>query len=390
MSQTNHPRRTARLDALLAGLLTARPRPVAQEVEQAGLWEHVAARAWQTRVGGLLIDHLRRHGVEPPKSAARQLDAYREHVRAANAYRIARVRPILNAFASEGVPFLVLKGAALNATLYADPGLRPMVDIDVMIRPRDAERVDRLMVRCGCSPGLELLREDFYPRFHYEREYLTPHCPPVKIDLHVRPFRPLRYGRTVPEDAMWTGAQTVTVDERRVRIPSAENMLIHLGVHAACHGLRELRWLFDIKAWMERFGDRIDWDELIERCRRWNVDLPMWHALYAVMLTFGEHDSTLAHALGGLARRRALGDKLALWQAPFGEKRPVCDVAVNFLCTPGMRFRLEYLKSALLPGPGHMGQIYRKRHSGWLLTAHAVRIIRGLTRPFVPAAHKAA
>jgi len=103
---------------------------------------------------------------------------------------MSRVAPNFDALQSRGIPFLVLKGAALNAALYEEPGVRAMVDVDVLIRPGDAARVDRVLADAGCVAGAELLRADFFPRYHYEWEYFTPQHPPVKIDLHVRPLRP--------------------------------------------------------------------------------------------------------------------------------------------------------------------------------------------------------
>ena len=42
--------------------------------------------------------------------------------------------------AQAGVPFLVLKGAALAHLVYGDPRLRPMRDVDLLIRKADGRR----------------------------------------------------------------------------------------------------------------------------------------------------------------------------------------------------------------------------------------------------------
>jgi hypothetical protein len=254
----------------------------------------------------------------------------------------------------------------------------------------DVDRVDRLLRECRCRRGADLVRADFYPRFHYEREYFTPNTPSVKIDLHVRPFRPLRYGRTVPEAAFWSEAQRVQWAGRPVAIPCPENMLIHLAVHAACHGLAELRWLYDIRCWLQRFGGCIDWEAVRDKCERWGLNLPLRRALEAVETTFEWSDPLLTDALSRLRSRCGPLERLALWQAPFGERRPVADVAVNFLCAPGIAFRLGYLKAVALPDAGHLGQIYSRRHAGWTVAAHAVRVLRGVTRPFLKKTGEAA
>ena len=57
------------------------------------------------------------------------------------------------AMAQAGVPFLVLKGAALAHLVYGDPRLRPMRDIDLLIRKVDAGRAHDVLMRCGLRAG---------------------------------------------------------------------------------------------------------------------------------------------------------------------------------------------------------------------------------------------
>jgi hypothetical protein len=57
---------------------------------------------------------------------------------------------------------------------------------------------------------------------------------------------------------MWQDVREVRVADLAVQIPGPTEMLIHLAVHSACHGNIQLRWLYDIKRWLERFGDQID------------------------------------------------------------------------------------------------------------------------------------
>lgn len=383
------PRKThahERMDALIARCLAGDAATAASEIERDGLWERLASHACLSELGGALIERLRAQNVPVPPSAEMQLDAYREHLVAAHAYRRSRIEPALAALKAEGVPFLLLKGAALDAVLYDEPGVRAMIDADVLIRPGDADRADRVLKSCGCRPGADLVREDFYPRYHYERDYFTSHAPPVKIDLHVRPLRPLRYARTVPDDALWDRPQSVMYDNVRVLIPRPENMLIHLAAHAACHGLSELKWFYDIKLWLDHFGDQIDLDVVADKCRRFKLTLAVRCTLVRVADLFGHPTPALAAAVRSVAQPAGLLDRLALAQAPRDADHPAAAVLVNLLCTPGVGFRLGYLESVLLPGRAHLGQLYRRRHPGWVIVAHLLRVLRGITRPLSPAA----
>jgi len=54
------------------------------------------------------------------------------------------VLPLLQAFEQVGIDAVVLKGLALIARFYRDPGLRPMADVDVLVSSTDVERVSAI------------------------------------------------------------------------------------------------------------------------------------------------------------------------------------------------------------------------------------------------------
>src|SRR5205823_7020562 len=66
-----------------------------------------------------------------------------EHVRRGDAERV------LDAFAEFGIPAVVFKGAALAYTHYAQPWMRPHVDVDVWVAPANAPRAATLLESLG-------------------------------------------------------------------------------------------------------------------------------------------------------------------------------------------------------------------------------------------------
>lgn len=270
------------------------------------------------------------------------------------------------------IPLIVLKGSALNLTLYDNPDERPMGDLDLLIRPTDIDRACAILEGLRCQRGEPMVREDFFPRFYYELEYIAGEIYPIKIDVHVRPFRPLRYARLVPDDALWGRATSVPIGEAMVLVPCAEDMLIHLGAHAAIHGNSRSMWRRDIRLWVAANETSMDWDRFLSTVDDWRLALPVRKAIENAERDFGE--VCPRPVMRRLARMRASWcDRLALWQAPRDETNPVVHVAVNVLCTPGLRFSLAYLLTVLLPDRGHMGEWYCHRHRAWLPFAHLLR-----------------
>ena len=370
---------------LIARALSDQPLSAFEEIQRNGLWEYVAAESCDGGVGGLLLDRLRQLGIAAPDSATRQMQAYDHHVAAANAYKIESVQRVLARLQMAGVPCLLLKGAALNATVFA-PGQRPMTDIDVLIHQADVRLAERVLRNAGCAAGADLVRPDFFPRYYCEREYATRRTPAVKIDLHARPFHVLRYGRTVPDQAMWTDARKARLGELTVQIPGPEEMLIHLAVHSACHGNTALRWLHDIKHWLASYADEIDAARVADKCCRWGLSLPVNRTLRQVCGAFGGHrqDDLLHGLIRATTRFAGPLDRLALAGANLYPISPPLYVMCNALTAPGIRFRLGYLAATLLPDPSHLAQLYPRRHPGWQLAAHTIRLTRALRRAACP------
>ncbi|RJP39309.1 MAG: hypothetical protein C4547_03625 [Phycisphaerales bacterium] len=393
-----------RIHALLIDCLAGRALAADRELSTLGLWDRAACAACEARVGGALDEALARQRVSPPPSAKRILDGYRASVAARNAYQITRMRPVFRELGAAGVECLLLKGAALNLTLYAAPGVRDMSDIDLLIRPGDLEAADGALRAAGCRRGAEPVRADFFPRFYYEREYLTGDQPSVRIDLHVRPFRPLWYAATVPDHALWDGSVCVDFGGASLRVPGPADTFLHLCVHAACHGCTQLRWMWDIVLFMDRYRDAADWDAWVRRADDWGVRYAVYRTLRSLRRSFGDTVRLSARGPGVTAPEDRLqnvtpddpcegvldlaaiaerfrchptpGEWWAITQAPRDADHPTAHVLTNLLSLSGWRNRLSYLAAVALPDRSHMAHWYPRRHRGWLAVAHLARLMR--------------
>lgn len=176
-------------------------------------------------------------------------------------------------------PVIVLKGAALAASLYDDMALRPMGDVDLLVK---RESVDALV---------ELARELGYGRTHPEmgsglREKVRYHVAlenaresTAKLEVHWQLVAGDADSRAPEID--WFHRHTTAwqpparVEEApfptyaRELDPTAS--LLYLSAHAVLqHGLSSapLIWLHDIHLVVTRRGEAIDWDGALEQARR--------------------------------------------------------------------------------------------------------------------------
>jgi len=343
-------------------------------------WADFAARCDQQGVAGLVLEELASKQETIPEEVVAQLRHAAMLIGASNVHLLFESRRIREAFDAAGVPLLLLKGAALQLTLYRRPDLRPMSDIDLLVRPREAALAEEILRGIGCKPGRDLVREDFFPACHYEREYLTGPVSAARIDLHARPFRPLRIARFMPDEAIWEHVQTVHVDGTPALVPSAEMMFLHLAAHAAFHGGSRLVWLHDVRRLVDQYHACMDWSLVADLAQRWGLALPVLRTVHRATAVFGPIcPSELSNRLE--TARTNWRDRLCLWHAPRDATSPVLHVLVNLATTPGIRFRKQYLSALLFPSQTHLREVYPYRHVGWPVCAHAWRALRGVIRP---------
>lgn len=178
-----------------------------------------------------------------------------------------QIKQIANQAAANEIPIIFLKGAALAGSLYQDIALRPMGDIDFLCREQDVPKVDGMLQDLGYSQNFDRLRSSIHKLISNEDDkHLTPYMRKngVPLEVHKRLF-----GRNFCEQMnmkpVWIEAlQTENVSNGLQRL-NHEWMLLHLCMHLHQHlknGNFTLYWLSDIVAYVSRYSNQLDWENL--------------------------------------------------------------------------------------------------------------------------------
>ena len=201
-----------------------------------------------------------------------------------NAARLETLREVEHRLARAGVEHLRLKGVALLDDVYADPGLRPMSDIDLLIRQRDVGRAVSELAPLGFTP-------------HQERE-LDGAPRPARRTYHAQLLRDaggvddlleLHWDLTQPDGLM----RTVHLDipaifgSRRGSLPSLEDTLVILAVHLARHYFRGLIWLADVALFCRVHERAIDWERVVRLARQAGASCMLHMTLSLAGFVFG-------------------------------------------------------------------------------------------------------
>jgi hypothetical protein len=237
-------------------------------------WNGLAAVSAQHGLSPLVYGILQRTGMLPPEIVAAELRSRYIESAALNMRRWHELGAILRACRFNGLTVAPLKGACLAEAIYGDIALRPMADIDLLVRPEDLGRATGILRGIGYEPERDVeaaaqqaMFQDMPPlvksgaapiEVHWT--LVTPRCG-VKID-----------GRRL--DELWSRTVPAAIAGEPARVLSTEDLLLHLCLHVSVHhrfsgvGLRPFA---DIAAVSRHHAGTLDWDRVVARANQWGA-----------------------------------------------------------------------------------------------------------------------
>ena len=191
-----------------------------------------------------------------------------------NNININALENIEQALKGDKIEIITLKGASLLDTIYPGIGMRPMGDIDLMVRPEDLKQFKKILSALG-----------------YKRNASIPHIfrkDAVVIDLHIHALntdRIISRARLFPSGMkpVWENSIPWKEGFRWLRKPDDIDNLLLLSQHAMKHSFAKLIWVQDM---YELLQDR---------------DPAFWHRL-AQRVDFLDQRRMLSYSLGIISK----------------------------------------------------------------------------------------
>lgn len=236
-------------------------------------WRELIAQAEIHGMAPLLWHHIQKSGAEIPSDAARTLKGLYLRHRRNNQVHAQVLLEIVGLLATANIHPLLLKGLGLAYSLYPDPALRPISDLDLLLQ-RDEIR-----------PTLELLRAAGFstpplpPEDGPAPKELTVDSPPrdglrVHVELHHYDPR-LRDNEFSGFDSP---PQALQIEGGRVLIPAPMDHLAYLSRHFTRHLFEartdkplQLKWIADTLSLVERHAENMDWSRHTKLLQRLDV-----------------------------------------------------------------------------------------------------------------------
>ena len=242
-------------------------------------WDALLYQAEEHGMGPLLQRHFAGIDVEVPGTFIRGLRFLSLRHQQANALLMKSLHQILSLLEAEGIPVLVLKGAALCQTLYPEIGLRPMRDIDLLLAKEDVQHVHVFLQNNGFQASTAALPEGY---FHLPPLFKTVDGMHVCVELHhgLFPDDPPYY-EPLPFAELYQNRLVFEVCGMKACTLATEEMLWHLfqhGFHAPLtYEPYRLISVSDIVSLVEDKVKDIDWEKITTIYPQLLRALPLFH-----------------------------------------------------------------------------------------------------------------
>ena len=247
-------------------------------------WDYILGNSSFYRISPLLLRNLKEiaHENAVPQTVMDTLTARYALTFYQNMRIYERLRGILERLQTEGIEVILLKGVALAQTIYADMALRPMTDIDLLVRKADLQTAVEIVSALGYTPprmpeSILKKHRQLPLRADLDAEQLEP---AIAVDIHDN-IVPESLASRINPDRLWEGVQSVNISGCNAFILSPENSILHLCIHLSKHDfLGGLRNLVDISEAIRYYCDDLDWHFIVRKSNECGMSAFVYYPLY--------------------------------------------------------------------------------------------------------------
>ncbi len=272
------------------------------------------------------------------------------------------------------IDLVVLKGAALIIDVYEKPGLRPMVDIDLLIRFDDIQVVKGVLKQHGYK---DLQPHPFQDEsgLIWTQEILVHESekkPVIELHWHLLdiPF----YATRLKTDVLIGRSREAAVEDANHRILNLEDQIVHLCCHNLYHHLGGFtRSLVDIAFLVNKYHDEISWQEIVRQAEENDFKL-------AVASTFEQMsnewytpipESVVIHTAKW---KPSSSERFFAWS----QRNEFLRAMRTFLTLPGARRKMRYISGQLFPDKEYLVWRYDLSPDSSLTSGYLRRYLSGL------------
>jgi hypothetical protein len=287
-------------------------------------------------------------------------------------------RTIIPLFQKEGIDFVPFKGTVLSQQVYETPALRPMLDIDLLVAPKDVAKAKDILLNIGASSMYEIESKHTMG--------LWRHIPPliyrgIPIEIHQQLF--LSYEESyIHTNEIIQKITQETIYDMPCQVLSPEHHLFYLIYHLHKHVTKDyirLIWFLDIRLYWEKHQYTLKKEEfetlLTHSNELYRKSLWAIQEILSINIIDPPDDSYK------MDHEQMVSEYLMKCKNPDFQNQEIRSIDVIRNLT-GLKQKLLFIKGRIFPTPSYVSSKYKIRHKPLILLYYPVLYVSYLKKVF--------
>lgn len=191
---------------------------------------------------------------------------------------------ISDTFNKAEIIILPIKGVAFLADIYAQKPIRPMVDIDLLVKEEDIDKAISILLTLGYKKELRGVSEEYWRNDQYHLPFYNAEnksLPSVELHWALDYKRQGRY--ILPE--IWDRIREIDIDGKKIKLLSYEDTLFSLVLHNRRLGKTLcLKSIYDLAALLKKHKDSFDWEYILKQSIKYRIRATLFFSFCQVNL----------------------------------------------------------------------------------------------------------
>jgi len=247
-------------------------------IKQAVNWDQIIILALYNNIAPIIYRNLSQFDSElVPEETRETLKSYYTKSFLRTAPIFSDISKLLKEFNALNLKVIVLKGGSLAEQLYQDFSLRPMKDVDILVRKDDWPQIKSTLSKFNFKGIKDPLELDLLAGISIDQQIAYENKNQTKIEFKFNLFV-LDFPDFNTED-YWQDCIKIKVGGIDTYSLSLENQIVYLSSRMISCGFRNLLWFCDLRELINTYREKINWKKIIIEAKEKKVAVALYSSL---------------------------------------------------------------------------------------------------------------
>ena len=232
-------------------------------------WELFYSFANTNKVIPIVYDELKQlENIIIPKKIENNMFFYTKFIIEKNFTYSNELKKLNDVLNTHKIDFVAYKGIILSQYIYQNVGIRPTLDLDIMIKVEDLDKIKNILNLNNYEYSKPLSKNLLKNLKFIIKKYIGDKI--VYIDTHWRVSN-LLLQMKVGYDEMISEAKLINFYGTKINLLNPEAHFIIIAMHHFGKNEMSLKQFIDLVVILEKFKDELNWTKLVMLSKKWKV-----------------------------------------------------------------------------------------------------------------------